>query len=186
MHLDDIRTLLEGYRSAFDEEMLYRKYMLDFLRSNNDFWQRSNLAGHLTGSAWVLNPLKTKALLIHHRGLDKWFQPGGHADDTDASLLDTARREAQEECGLGLLALLSEGIFDLDIHVIPAKKDVPEHLHYDVRFAFVAESEALNGDWSEIKDLQWAALEELTTTGLVQQAVRRMALKFEKGKRIKS
>lgn len=177
MNLNEIRSLLERYRSSFDEETLYRKYMLDFLHANDDFWQRSNLAGHLTGSAWVLNRLKTKALLIHHRGLDKWFQPGGHADDTDASLLDTARRESQEECGLGSLALLSEGIFDLDIHVIPAKKDVPEHLHYDVRFAFVAESEALNGDLSEIKDLQWVALQELASAGQVQQAVRRMALK---------
>ncbi len=177
MHLNDILQLLESYRSAFDEETLYRKYFLDFLHSNADFWQRSNLAGHLTGSAWVLNPLQTKALLIHHRRLDKWFQPGGHADDADVSLLDTARREAQEECGLGSLALLSTGIFDLDIHVIPAKMDVPEHLHYDVRFAFVAESEVLAGDPAEIKDLQWVSLQELATAGEVQQAVRRMALK---------
>lgn len=174
---NDILSLLEHYRSVFDEERLYRRYALDFLHAHDDFWQRSNLAGHFTGSAWVLNPLKTKALLIHHRGLDKWFQPGGHADATDGSLLDTARREAQEECGLSLLTPLSDAIFDLDIHVIPAKKDIPEHLHYDVRFAFVAESEALAGDLAEVKDLQWMPLVDLVAADGVQQAVRRMALK---------
>ena len=178
MDKHEILALLESYRTPFDEEALFRKYMLDFLHANTDFWQRHNLAGHLTGSAWVLNPLKTKALLIHHRGLDKWFQPGGHADATDASLLHTAHREAQEECGLGQLTLLTGGIFDLDIHVIPAKKDVPGHLHYDVRFAFVAESEDLAGDPAEIKDLQWVALRVLATGAQVQQAVRRMALKM--------
>lgn len=170
-------TLLEHYRSPFDEEMLYRRQALDFLRRHDDFWQRSNLAGHFTGSAWVLDPQQEKALLIHHRALDKWFQPGGHADAEDESLLDTARREAQEECGLENLLLLSEDIFDLDIHIIPAKKDVPEHLHYDVRFLFEAENETLYGALSEIRDLKWVHLEKLCHSGKVQQSVRRMALK---------
>lgn len=177
MQKDHIHQLLERFQTVFDEEALYRKYTLDFLRNCDDFWQRSNLAGHLTGSAWVLNPRRDKALLIHHRGLDKWFQPGGHADATDASLTDTARREALEECGLGQMTLLSDDIFDLDIHVIPAKKDIPEHLHYDVRFAFVAESETLLGDLAEVRDLQWVALRELAAAGGVQQSVRRMAVK---------
>ena len=177
MLLHDIRTLLEHYRPEFDEEVLFRRYTLDFLRHHADFWQRSNLSGHLTGSAWVLHPENDKALLIHHRALDKWFQPGGHADDTDASLLETARREAQEECGLDHLRLRSDGIFDLDIHVIPAKKDVPEHLHYDVRFLFEAENETLRGALSEVRDLKWVQLAKLTASNRVQQSVRRMALK---------
>ncbi|MBV6442097.1 MAG: hypothetical protein EPGJADBJ_03796 [Saprospiraceae bacterium] len=177
MQKDNIRQMLERFQTDFDEETLYRRYTLEFLRTCDDFWQRSNLAGHLTGSAWVLNPRRDKALLIHHRALDKWFQPGGHADATDASLAATARREALEECGLGELTLLSEAIFDLDIHVIPAKRDIPEHLHYDVRFAFAAASEMLNGDLSEIRDLQWVPLRELAAAEGVQQSVRRMAVK---------
>lgn len=170
-------TRLEYYRSTFDEEMLFRRYALDFLRRHDDFWQRSNLAGHFTGSAWVLNPHQDKALLIHHRALDKWFQPGGHADAEDESLIDTARREAQEECGLENLTLLSDDIFDLDIHIIPAKKDVPEHLHYDVRFLFAAENESLHGALSEIRDLKWVPIEKLRHSEKIQQSVRRMALK---------
>lgn len=175
--------LLEAYTTAFDEEKLYRKLMLDWAHQHpEDCWRRELLAGHFTGSAWVLGPDRSKALLIHHRNLDKWVQPGGHADDSDASLIETARREAMEECGLSGLTLLSEQIFDLDVHIIPAKREVPEHLHYDVRFLFQAENEAFVEDFAEVKAVQWVSLEEISSWGhsswgRLQQSVRRMAEK---------
>ena len=183
MSSDSISALLNAYVTVFDEEKLYHKLALELVRQHpDDCWQRSLLTGHFTGSAWVLSPDGAQALLIHHRNLDKWVQPGGHADDTDASLAETARREAVEECGLSGLTLLSEEIFDLDIHVIPAKRDIPEHLHYDVRFLFQAENEALSADFSEVKAVKWVALESIVVSSLpslghLQQSVRRMAVK---------
>lgn len=168
---------LSDLETEFDEENLFRSQTLAFVQANDEFWQRSTLSGQLTGSAWVLNPSKDKALLIHHRGLEKWFQPGGHAEITDESLLETARREASEECGLQGLTLLSDQIFDLDIHIIPSKGDIPEHLHYDLRFAFLAESEALDPDLAEVKDLDWVPLDTLLRTLDTQQSIRRMAIK---------
>lgn len=177
--MDKQQTLqwLTNIRTDFEEENFFRKQTLAFVQEEGEFWQRSTLSGHLTGSAWVINPTKDKALLIHHRGLDKWFQPGGHAEITDVSLLETARREAAEECGLQGLTLLSDQVFDLDIHVIPAKNDIPEHLHYDLRFAFLAESESLDGDVAEVKDLNWVSLEGLLRALDTQQSLRRMAIK---------
>ncbi len=177
MQNDSILPLLENYTSVFDEEKLYLQLTHELVRQHpEDWWRRSLEQGHLTGSAWVLSPDRTKALLIHHRALDKWFQPGGHAEDTDESLLETACREAQEECGLGELTLLSEAIFDLDIHLIPAKKEVAAHLHYDVRFLFQAENEILSGAAEEVKALQWIRLDDLIQQDL-QQSIRRMVLK---------
>lgn len=175
-------SLLEAYVTAFDEEKLYRKLMLEWVHQHpTDCCRRELLAGHFTGSAWVLNLDRTKALLIHHRNLDKWVQPGGHADDTDISLAETARREALEECGLSGLTLLSEQIFDLDVHVIPAKREVPEHLHYDVRFVFQAESEAFTEDFAEVKAVCWVSVENIVAAShpqmILQQSVRRMAEK---------
>jgi 8-oxo-dGTP pyrophosphatase MutT (NUDIX family) len=177
--MDKQQTLqwISDIRTEFDEENFFRKKTLEFLIAHDEFWQRSTLSGHLTGSAWVLNPTKDKALLIHHMGLEKWFQPGGHAESTDSSLLETARREAAEECGLQELTLLSDRLFDLDIHIIPAKKDIPEHVHYDLRFAFLSESEVLDGDVAEVKDLNWVSLEGLLRGLDTQQALRRMAIK---------
>lgn len=190
MHSTSILPLLESYTSTFDEEKLYQKLALELVRQHpDDCWQRSLLTGHFTGSAWVLSPDGAHALLIHHRNLDKWVQPGGHADAEDNSLVETARREAQEECGLSGLTLLSEQIFDLDIHVIPVKRDIPEHLHYDVRFWFQAENETLRADFSEVKAVRWVPLESLVVGSLgqssvdlghLQQSVRRMAAKVSR------
>jgi 8-oxo-dGTP pyrophosphatase MutT (NUDIX family) len=77
-------------------------------------------------------------LLVHHRKLGRWLQPGGHADG-EADLLQVALREAREETGLARLATRPGGDpLDLDIHEIPAHGDEPPHLHLDVRFLLVA------------------------------------------------
>jgi NUDIX domain len=126
--------LLKSHQTAFPEEIMFRQQILDFLQKNDDFYQRSNLAGHLTGSAWILSPDEKSALLIHHKKLNKWLQPGGHADDNDDDLSKTAQREAIEECGLKHIFLLKSGVFDVDVHQIPEKGIIPAHFHYDIRF----------------------------------------------------
>jgi 8-oxo-dGTP pyrophosphatase MutT (NUDIX family) len=88
--------------------------------------------GHFTGSAWVVSADGERALLMHHRKLDIWVQPGGHADG-DGDLAAVALREAEEETGLRDLHI-EGGVFDLDRHLIPARKADPAHFHYDVRF----------------------------------------------------
>jgi 8-oxo-dGTP pyrophosphatase MutT (NUDIX family) len=50
--------------------------------------------GHLTASAWVVNPAKTHVMLTHHRKFNCWLQLGGHVDEGDESLLTAALREA--------------------------------------------------------------------------------------------
>ena len=56
----------------------------------------------------------------------------------DLNPLESALREAREESGLDELHLLSPLPIDLDIHIIPARKQEPQHAHYDVRYAFLA------------------------------------------------
>jgi 8-oxo-dGTP pyrophosphatase MutT (NUDIX family) len=171
--------LLRRHDSAFEEERDFLAQTMRFVEQHPEFWQRSTLAGHLTGSAWILSPERDAALLIHHQKLDTWFQPGGHADDTDADLCATALREATEECGGVELVLVSPAIFDLDIHPIPARGDVPAHLHYDVRFLFWQKNATtLTHNPLEIKDLRWVSLAELVQPE-VSQSLRRMALKSQ-------
>jgi 8-oxo-dGTP pyrophosphatase MutT (NUDIX family) len=108
----------------------------------------------------VVNRNGSEVLLLHHRKLRKWLQPGGHADG-EMNLLAVALREAREETGLESLAPWSSSIFDLDIHCIPARGDEPEHLHYDVRFAVIAdEAEQLSIN-SESNSLLWVSLERV-------------------------
>ncbi|MEY3243444.1 MAG: hypothetical protein RIR11_4883 [Bacteroidota bacterium] len=177
MNKQDTLNSLQHYKPFDDDDAAFLIQITEFVQKNDDFWQRSNLNGHLTGSAWVVSPNRSKVLLIHHLKLDKWFQPGGHADETDDSLQETARREAIEECGLQALTLEYAGIFDIDIHPIPAKGDVPAHLHYDVRYLFSAPEDDTEFDSSEIKGMQWVDLDSLKGAE-IPASLRRMALRL--------
>ena len=52
--------------------------------------------GHFTASGFVISPNRKALLLIHHRRLDRWLQPGGHIDSEDASPIAAAIREVAE------------------------------------------------------------------------------------------
>jgi 8-oxo-dGTP pyrophosphatase MutT (NUDIX family) len=169
--------LLYNYQTFFQEEIKYQTEIIEFIRNNQNFYQRSNLAGHLTGSAWVLSPDRKSALLIHHKKLNKWLQPGGHADETDENLSETALRETKEECGIREISLLNSSVFDVDVHEIPQKGDIPAHFHYDVRFLFQANSLDLKPDLNEVKDVKWVLLSDLLSTPNLEQSIRRMVLK---------
>jgi 8-oxo-dGTP pyrophosphatase MutT (NUDIX family) len=174
----DIEAALSGYHTNFDEERLFLRMALDFAAAHpEDCCSRALQVGHFTASAWVLSPARDAALLIHHRALDRWFQPGGHTEREDLSLAAAAARELAEECGMDEAVLLQTTPFDLDIHVIPAKGALPEHLHYDLRYAFLASADArLLSDPAEVKGLCWVPLKQLEGRE-TQQALRRMALK---------
>lgn len=151
---------LHGHTAWDEEEEQMRVQTLNFVGSNRNCLERSNLAGHITGAAWILDETGKKVLLMHHRKLGLWLQPGGHSDgEPDTRLV--ALREAQEETGLTSLRVESGELFDVDVHVIPARKTEPRHLHYDLRFVLRADStEPLQGN-SESKDLLWVPLEEV-------------------------
>ncbi len=51
--------------------------------------------GHLTGSALVVDPSDRRILVLFHAKLQRWLQPGGHADG-DGDLARVALREAHE------------------------------------------------------------------------------------------
>jgi ADP-ribose pyrophosphatase YjhB (NUDIX family) len=177
--LDDLegprRSVLDLLAKAhlFDErDRETREEIAAFVRAHPDCLVRSNLAGHLTGSAFVVDRERERLLLIHHRALDRWLQPGGHADG-DHDLKRVAWREVLEETGLADLELLSPRPFDLDIHPIPAKPGVPGHLHYDVRFLFAADGEArLQGDKREVRAAAWVPLDGLDGLGLEESVLR--------------
>jgi 8-oxo-dGTP pyrophosphatase MutT (NUDIX family) len=172
---DPRRSVLDLLATAhlFDErDRATQEEIAAFVRAHPDCLVRSNLAGHLTGSAFVVDRERERLLLIHHRALDRWLQPGGHADG-DPDLERVARREVQEETGLADLELLSTRPFDLDIHPIPAKPGVPGHLHYDVRFLFAADGEErLQGDEREVRAAAWVRLDGLDGLGLEESVLR--------------
>jgi 8-oxo-dGTP pyrophosphatase MutT (NUDIX family) len=150
---------LSLYQASDSEEIEFVLSFLNLLKSDDAF-QRTHLPGHITGSSWIVNSDKTKVLLVHHAKLNRWLQPGGHADG-DENVLRVALREAEEETGITSLVVLSDQIFDLDIHTIPTRKDFPEHLHFDIRFLMQASEADQIVVSEESHDVKWISLEEL-------------------------
>ena len=166
---------LEGHVAADANETKHRDRLLQFLASDAAHYLRSNLAGHLTASALVLNHAGDSVLLLHHRKLDPWLQPGGHADG-DENLERVARKEVEEETGIGDLTLVNTGIFDVDVHTIPERKGVPEHLHYDLRFLFWASPGAVPLGNHEVKAVRWvprSGVEEWVSDESILRMVRK-------------
>jgi 8-oxo-dGTP pyrophosphatase MutT (NUDIX family) len=154
-----------------------RRSMLHHLRDHADALVRTCRPGHLTGSALVVDPSTRRILVLHHAKLQKWLQPGGHAD-ADAALDRVALREATEETGIEGLRVVLPAI-DLDIHEVrPPTEDA--HLHLDVRFLVLAPPGAQEVGNHESTALRWVTLDELGALtdedGLRRLAARGLAL----------
>ena len=148
----------------------------DWLATTDRPFHRETLEGHFTGSAWLVSADGERVLLMHHRKLGRWLQPGGHADG-DSDLASVALREAEEETGLRDLAVVTE-IFDLDAHRIPARGHEPEHWHFDVRFVVVAKGSEVFQINEESLALAWRPVAELAMDAAAEPSLRRMAAKW--------
>ena len=166
---------LHSYSTSFPEEEGFKIRFLQLLDHPRSF-HRDHLPGHITGSAWIVNSNFSKVLLVHHAKLGRWLQPGGHADG-DEPALNVALREAEEETGLKTFTLMTPSIFDIDIHVIPARNNFPEHLHYDVRFLLQASEDDRLMISDESSDMKWFPLTELATLTENAPSIMRMVHK---------
>lgn len=147
------------YRFKKKEAVCFEKFT-HFITNNSDCFKRELLEGHVTGSAWIVDSSRKQVLLNHHAKLNAWMQFGGHCDG-DPDVERVALKEAHEETGLQELLRLEQSIFDLDIHLIPERKDQPAHYHYDVRFIFEANPAASFEISDESHDLKWVNLSDL-------------------------
>lgn len=149
--------------------------MIAFVEKHPDCAERSLVIGHLTGSAWIVDPSRKRTLLTHHRKLNKWLQLGGHADG-ELDPLAVSLREAREESGLQNLRVVSDRVFDVDRHAIPARGNEPEHWHYDIRFMIEADPAGVLQISDESHDLAWIELSRMSEYN-AEESMMRMAHK---------
>ena len=174
MHRRGLKALLFAYRERWPRESATVARFDAFIDSHPDCFHRSCRVGHITGSAWIVDTAGDRVLLVHHRKLGRWLQPGGHCDG-DPDALAVALREVREESGLDV-RVLDDAIFDIDVHGIPARGREPAHFHFDVRFLVQAE----HGQFTVSEESH--ALAWVPATGLDaltdEESVLRMARKW--------
>ncbi len=143
--------------------------ILAFVARHGDPFDRRLPEGHLTGSAVVVSADGGRVLLLHHRKLGRWLQPGGHAEPGEADGAGVALREAREETGIEGLALHASAPrpLDVDVHPIPARGEEPAHRHLDLRYLVVAPPGAVvRRAAAEARAARWFAWAELDALDL--------------------
>jgi len=159
--------IITEYLNFFPQEKRRLTEIIERFPLGKSIVSRTDFIGHITVSAFVFSPDKKNVLLIYHKQLQKFLQPGGHIENSDVSLLDACRRELKEETGLQdplLFNLTGHEIpIDIDIHLIPAnkRKNEPEHLHYDFCFVFVAQSTEIEIQREEVTNYKWTTASKI-------------------------
>ena len=150
--LQDISDQLRQHTPLNATEAAHLAATLHFLETcNSNPLSRDTPEGHMTASCVAIHPHQPWMVILWHKKIGRWVQPGGHVEASDASVADASLRELCEETGARVTDIQTFlGIIDVDVHPIPAHKDQPEHLHYDVRFGFV-----MSENWEPGEDTQW-------------------------------
>ncbi len=178
MHRTALLAVIERYLERFPEDRVRADHVRQFVRQHSDCFERTCVEGHVTGSAWILSHDQSQVLLLHHRKLDRWLQPGGHSDG-DTNPERVARREAEEETGLANLILppqLESLPLDIDVHIIPARGAEAAHLHHDIRYLLIdpeGRQPVLSHESNEVRWIDRDALPQFTT----EESVLRMERK---------
>ena len=140
----EIYEQIKAYRPWNEQERQDQAVILAFLDKNPDAFYRTNLLAHMTASAWVVNPKRTKTLMVYHRLYDSWSWTGGHADGEE-DLLAVALREVREETGVQRLRPVTEEIYSLEVLTVDGHEKhgryVPSHLHLNVTYLLEAEED---------------------------------------------
>lgn len=140
----EIYEQIKAYRPWNEQERQDQAVILAFLERNPDAFYRTKLLAHMTASAWVVNPQRSKVLMVYHRLYDSWSWTGGHADGEE-DLLAVALREVREETGVQRLRPVTEEIYSLEVLTVDGHEKhgryVPSHLHLNVTYLLEAEED---------------------------------------------
>ncbi len=180
----NISSLIEAYIKVHTSEKSSLQLLLQLTNEyGKRVCDRSFLPGHVTASGFVLSHDKKSTLLLYHKALQKFVQPGGHCALSDNDLLDVATREIYEETGLKFPEdlLLFHNLrtpIDIDIHTIPVNKskNEPAHMHFDCRFLFSVRQTTpdIQLDHNESLRFHWVPLEEIVKDAHLTRVIRKI------------
>ncbi len=166
---ENISSIIDQYLKIYPDKKIKKKAE-ELLRTRESCAARKNFFGHITASAMLVDKYLASFLLIHHKFLDRFLQPGGHIEESDQTIRGAAERELCEETGVENVIYLpiddsnAELPLDVDVQKIPsnARKNEPEHLHFDFRYLSILNGRCdINIDLYEVNDAEWFDMENV-------------------------
>ena len=163
--MEKLRAQVEAYRPVNEQEERDRELLLRWIDSGADILTRENGVAHLTASAWVMSPDRTKVLMAYHNLYDSWAWLGGHADG-ESDLLAVALREAEEESGVGAVRPVTDEILSIETLCVEGHEKrgryVPCHLHLNVTYLLEADpARSLRVKPDENSAVAWIEVEDI-------------------------
>lgn len=160
----NFREQIFGYIPFNEQEERDKKLIIEWL-SEPEVFKRESERAHFTASAWVVNPERTKVLMIYHNIYDSWAWMGGHADGEE-DLFKVAEREAKEESGITDIRPVSEDILSIEIVTVSGHKKrgeyVSSHLHLNATYLFEApEDQELFIKPDENSGVMWIDIDDI-------------------------
>ena len=155
---------LQAFRPFNEQEAKDKEVLLGLLMTQPDIFLRSNQAMHMSASAWVVNPERTKVLMAYHNIYHSWSWLGGHADGQE-DLLSVALKEVREESGVSHVRPVTDEIFSVEILTVDGHEKkgeyVSSHLHLNVTYLLEAtEEDPLAMKPDENSGVAWFGLED--------------------------
>ncbi|MBI4420119.1 MAG: NUDIX domain-containing protein [Gemmatimonadetes bacterium] len=180
--ISKLRAIVQRFDPGSDRHTReIRRRVLELLAQKRAALDRRNYApGHVTASGLVLTSDRSRVLLVFHRRLGRWLQPGGHLEWDDTSAAGAAGREVREETGVKLRRDVRPALVGMGVHRIPASAREPAHLHFDLVWRFLAKRKRL-GAGSHRERTVWCEIERLAgygADGALLRSVRR-AIRIE-------
>ncbi len=120
---------------------------------------------HFCVSVYVYDKNSSKFLLVKHKKLGKWVQPGGHIEP-DENQEEAAVREVFEETGLTVRLIGDRKPRESDfILPLAIQKNIVKDDHIHIDFVYVAKvvgDTKLVQNVEETDDISWFTVEEIS------------------------
>ena len=155
---------IRSYQPMNEQEERDKELILHCLETEKNIFTRQNRLAHMTASAWIVNPERTKVLMAYHNIYHSWSWLGGHADG-ETDLLKVALKEAREESGIHHVKPVSGQIYSLEVLTVDGHvkrgEYVSSHLHLNVTYLLQAEeTDVLHIKEDENSNVGWFSLRD--------------------------
>lgn len=141
-YMEKLRKEIETYLPFNEQEEQDQRQFLRLLEHMPDLLTRENDVAHITVSAWIVNPSRTKVLMAYHNIYQSWAWLGGHADG-NPDVREVIRKEIEEESGLTDIRFLTDDIFSLENLTVDGHEKrgtyISSHLHLNLTFLLEAD-----------------------------------------------